>query len=302
MRGFGDRVRDELLKVLPSSPCCRRSFLHGLLLNAEVGISGMLLCRIQKSDTAAVVRKLLLEQYGRVPDERTEVCYGREVYIFEFESKRLAGFLSAMSDPETDTEKFVESEFKCAGCQNAFFAGALISSARFCDPEKEVRLEFKLYDRERAERLAAQLTTSVGKPILSARSGTYAVICKKNDCVQDLLSAVGASIAAMELIQSDLLRELRGNVNRASNFIVTNIGRAASSALIQLNAIAVLKANGLFEALSDDLKETAALREAEPEISIAELASKHVPPISKSGANHRLKKLCELAETVTNKK
>lgn len=302
MKDFGNKVHGELLKALPSSPCCRRSFLHGLLLNAEVGVSGLLLCRIQKSDTADAIRRLLLEQYGRVPEERTEVCYGRSVYIFEFESKRLAGFLSTISDSAIDTSGYEISDFKCPECRGAFFAGMLVSSARFCDPEKEVRLEIKIYDPVRAERIAALLTEAVGKPILSFRSGTYAVIYKRNEFVQDLLSLAGASMAVMELIQSDLLRELRGNVNRASNFVVTNIGRAASAAALQMKAIYTLKSNGAFEALPDDLKETAKLREAEPEASIAELASKHTPPISKSGANHRLKKLCELADRIKSEK
>ena len=94
---FGDNVKSELLGALPQRTCCRRSYLHGLLINAENGVAGMVMCRIKGEKTAETVKKLLLEQYGRAPETRNENCYGRAVCVFEFESKRL--FLKSCRTP-----------------------------------------------------------------------------------------------------------------------------------------------------------------------------------------------------------
>ena len=105
----------------------------------------------------------------------------------------------------------------------------------------------------------------------------------------------------MKLIQSDLMREFRSNVNRASNCEIRNIGRSVSAAAEQLEAITFLRENGYFSGLPAELRETAELREREQECSISELAAKHSPPISKSGVNHRLHKLCAYAAKMKSK-
>jgi DNA-binding protein WhiA len=76
---------------------------------------------------------------------------------------------------------------------------------------------------------------------------------------------------------------------------VRNVGRVAVASQSQIDAIAAIRAAGRFAALPDELKETATLREDFPELSLSDLAAKHSPPITKSGLNHRLKKLLELA-------
>lgn len=291
---FGDSVRAELLAAVPQRACCRRSYLNGIFLNAEYGIEGMVMCRLRDEEIADVAAKLLLEQYGREPDVREESCYGRRIFTFEFESKRLAGFLSELSDVQHSAEEI--PDLKCSGCRGAFAAGALLSSARFSDPTKEVRMEISVNDPSRIGRITEFFTKEWGRPGASRRSGGTSLIFRKSAVLQDILSAAGASGAAMELIQGDLLREFRGNVNRAANCEVRNIMRSVSAAGTQLEAIKLLRDSGTFELLPDDLRRTAELREKEPESSISELAEMHHPPISKSGVNHRLRRICELAD------
>ncbi len=299
MKGFGQEVRSELLGTLPQSACCRRSMLHGLLINAENGVGGTVMCRISDIHTAEVVQKLLLEQYGRVPETGVEVCYGRKISVFEFESKRLADFLGELSDCSKLSQSI--PELKCSACSAAFLGGILASAARFCDPEKEVRLEISIADPSRADRISEFFESYAERPIFSNRSESCSLIYKKSSVIQDILSAAGAPRAAMQVIQADLLREFRGNVNRASNCEVRNIGRSVSAAAEQLEAITFLRESGYFVGLPEELRETAELREKEPECSIAELAARHSPPISKSGANHRLQRLCACANSIKNK-
>lgn len=291
---FGDSVRAELLAAVPQRACCRRSYLHGILVNAESGIEGMVMCRLRDGEIADVAAKLLLEQYGREPEIREENCYGRRIRIFEFESKRLAGFLSGLSDQQCTGGDI--SELKCPSCRGAFAAGVILSSARFSDPAKEARMEIAISDPSRVGRLIDFFGGTWSRPGLSQRSESSSLIFRKSAAVQDILSAAGAPGAAMEMIQGDLLREFRGNINRASNCEYRNIGRSVGASKIHMEAIKLLRDTGNFDALPDDLRETAVLREREPECSISELAKMHSPKISKSGVNHRLRRICDAAD------
>lgn len=306
---FGDTVKSELIAALPKRTCCRRSYLHGLLINAECGIEGMVVCRVKSDEIAEIVKKLLCEQYGRDPEVRREVCYGRHISFFEFESRRLAAYLSGFSEPipmnedanmskkaANNASEDLIPELKCPDCKNAFTAGVLLSSARYSDPQKTVRVELDINDKARAEKTAALLSDERSAPGYSERTGRCSLILKKSAELQDILSAAGAPMAAMELIQGDLLREFRGNINRASNCEIKNISRAVGAASDRLEAIATLRAAGAFDSLPDDLRETALLCESEPECSIAELALKHPQRISKSGVNHRLRRIYEAAK------
>lgn len=314
---FGDTLRAELIEALPRRACCRRSYLHGILINAECGIEGVVMCRIKSDEVAELVKKLLCEQYGREPEVRREVCYGRHISVFEFESRRLAGYLTRFSEPLSESAvsanaaqypaKSTENigagadstpipELKCVDCKNAFAAGVLLSAARCSDPQKNVRVEIDINDRVRAEKTAALFAEERSAPGYSERSGRCSLIFKKSAELQDIISSAGAPMAAMELIQGDLLREFRGNINRASNCEVKNISRTVGAASARLEAISALRAAGVFDSLPEELRETALLCESEPECSITELALKHPQRISKSGVNHRLQRIFEAAE------
>jgi DNA-binding protein WhiA len=185
--------------------------------------------------------------------------------------------------------------FKCKNCRAAFLSGLLLSSANFSDPERESRLEIRINDPARAEFLLGFFADLGHSPRLSNRDGLSSLIFKRGEDVEDVLTIAGAVSSVMELMQGKLMRELRGQINRNSNCEIRNIGRAAVAAKAQIEAIREIRASGRFATLPDELKETATLREDFPEISLSELAAKHNPPITKSGLNHRLKKLLELA-------
>ena len=211
--------------------------------------------------------------------------YGRIAAEVAFTSEKLADKLRELSG---DAEPTL---FKCTDCSSAFLAGILLSSANFSNPDKESRIEIRINDPARAENVVHYFEEIGHRPGLSNRDGIF----KRSEDVEDILAIAGAVSSVMELMQGKLMRELRGQVNRNSNCEVRNIGRVAVASQNQIDAIAAIRAAGRFDGLPDELKETATLREDFPELSLADLAAKHSPPITKSGLNHRLKKLLELA-------
>ena len=110
-----------------------------------------------------------------------------------------------------------------------------------------------------------------------------------------MLAYIGAPGAAMELMQAKMVKEVRNYVNRTTNFETANISKTAAAAARQLQAIQLLDEKIGLAALPEDLREIAALRRDSPELSLRELGEALSEPLSRSGVNHRLKRLVELA-------
>lgn len=291
MKSFTERVRDEISENLHSPQCCRRAMLCGMLINADCSPGGGIYAKLSGRACAELLPKLLRETYGREAEVKLQNNYGRVAAEISFASEKLADKLREFSSGNELTL------FKCKDCSSAFLAGILISSANFSNPEKESRIEIRINDPSRAECVARYFTDLGHSPSISGRDGISSLIFKRSEDVEDILTIAGAVSSVMELMQGKLMRELRGQVNRNSNCEVRNIGRIAVASQMQIDAIAVIRAAGRFAALPDELKETATLREDFPELSLSDLAAKHSPPITKSGLNHRLKKLLDIAGT-----
>ena len=289
MKSFTERVREELAENLHSPQCCRRSMLCGILINADCSPDGGIYAKLSGKESTELVLKLMREIYGREATAEFSKSYGRISAEIVFGSEKLAAMLREFSFGSKLTL------FKCRDCSTAFLAGVLMSSANFSSPERESRFEIRINDPARADTLAGFFADLGHSPTRSERDSISSLIFKRSEDVEDILTIAGAVSSVMDLMQGKLMRELRGQVNRNSNCEIRNIGRAAVAAKVQVEAIQAIRQSGRFAALPDELKETATLREDFPEIPLSELAAKHNPPITKSGLNHRLKKLLALA-------
>ena len=95
-----------------------------------------------------------------------------------------------------------------------------------------------------------------------------------------------------------MVKELRNNINRSTNFETANLSKITSSSAKQVSAIKKLKENNKFNFLPEHLKETANLRINNPYASLEELSKISKKPVTKSGINHRLKKLVDISEKI----
>ena len=128
------------------------------------------------------------------------------------------------------------------------------------------------------------------------RKGNAVIYFKQSEKIEDFLTCIGAPIASMQVMNAKLERDLRGKVNRRVNCDAANLDKAVEAAMVQVEAIRRLDAVGTLITLPDKLREAAALRLAHPEDTLAQLAERCDPPITKSALNHRLRKLIELGK------
>lgn len=130
-------------------------------------------------------------------------------------------------------------------------------------------------------------------PKEAERKGNHLLYFKKSEHIEDLLTTIGASTCAMELMSAKIEKDMKNSINRKVNCDSANADKVVAAAAQQMEAIRRIdKLYGL-DSLPDKLQEAALLRFANPEASLADLAMLSYPPVSKSCLSHRLKKLLD---------
>ena len=143
---------------------------------------------------------------------------------------------------------------------------------------------------------ACALLLDVGfYPKALTRGGSGILYFKQSDSIADFLTAIGAPVCAMGILQAKVEKDMRNEVNRRCNCETANLTKVVDASIEQVAAIRKLKKTGQFQELPEKLRRTAELRLKNPEATLAELAEQFDPPVSKSAMNHRMRKLVELA-------
>lgn len=186
-------------------------------------------------------------------------------------------------------------------CRRAFLRGAFLSTGSISDPEKSYHFEISCATEKKAEQICELLGRFDldGKIILRKKS--YVVYLKEGSQIVDVLNVMGAHVALMEMENIRIVKDIRNSVNRKLNCEMANINKTVSAAGRQIADIHYLSQKIGLGALPDNLRLTAELRLEYPDISLAELGNMLVPPVGKSGVNHRLRKLCAMAEDLREK-
>ena len=295
---FSSQVKDELNSLQIKGNCCKKAYIFGSLISAELSDGGIIV-KLTDTATADQLCHFLLSIYKITPNRREirRGCY--HATELSFRSAKLADFLSfadEFSGSDEDTER-LEAFFPCDKCKLTFARAAFCSGGTVSDPKKSYTFEIYTTNDTRAMMLHSLLEEVVGEaPGITTRQGKMSVFYKNNSAIEDALTVFGASKTLFEFLDSYIEKDLRNYENRATNCVTRNIAKSVGASAIQVTAIEELMATGLFEELTDDIKTTAALRLANPSLTLSELAEIHTPPISKSGLNHRLSKIMELAK------
>ena len=175
-------------------------------------------------------------------------------------------------------------------CRRAFLRGAFLASGSISDPEKFYHFEIVCATESKARQIQSIMAT------FDMRKRYYVAYIKEGSQIVDMLNVMEAHLSLMELENIRILKEMRGNVNRQVNCETANINKTVSAAVKQINDIVFIRDTAGFESLPPGLAQIARARLEKPEATLKELGEDLEPPVGKSGVNHRLRKLCELAE------
>ena len=181
-------------------------------------------------------------------------------------------------------------------CKEAFVRGAFLASGYLSNPEKEYHMEFVTTHFNISSELLILLDEMEFSAKMINRRGNHVIYYKGSEMIEKMLTFMGASNSAMELMLKKVEKNLKNNINRKVNCEISNLTKTADASAQQIEAIYTLKEKNQYDELPKPLKEVAELRLANPELTLGELAKMCVPPITKPGLSGRMRKIIKLAK------
>ncbi len=183
-------------------------------------------------------------------------------------------------------------------CSRAYIRGAFLASGSVSDPNKSYHLEIVCKEETQAVVLQEIIQSFDMDPKIVERKKNYIVYLKDAAQIVDLLNVMEAHVSLMNLENVRIIKDMRNSINRKVNCETANISKTVNAAVKQIQDIEKIRENIGLDQLSPALKEMAMIRLEYPEAPLKELGTYFTPPIGKSGVNHRLRKLAELADTI----
>lgn len=187
---------------------------------------------------------------------------------------------------ETDKEELLKGVIR----------GAFLGAGSINNPESKYHLEIILSTKNNAENIINILETFTIRAKKLERKNGYSIYIKDGEEISKLLALIGANSSVLKFEQIRVLRDMKNNINRKVNCETANLNKTVNAAVRQIEAIKKLKKTGEFDKLSESLKEIAKIRIENPDASLVELGQMLKDPIGKSGVNHRLNKILEIAQ------
>ena len=179
---------------------------------------------------------------------------------------------------------------------------AFLQSGSISDPEKFYHLEIVFTEYEEALEIKQMIESFQLDAKIVERKGHYVVYLKEGAQIADMLRIMEAPLALMEFENIRIVKEMRNSINRQVNCEAANLGKTISAAVKQVEDIRFIDSMVGLDNIPESLAETARKRLEYPEAALKELGELMEPPLGKSGVNHRLKRLSEIAEDLRSRK
>ena len=298
MQSFSFKAKSELCRTAVQRLCCARAECYGVLLYCNTFTMQEVRIITENQEFAARLPRLFHRAFNVKFDRLPADEPSGSKWIFQItDPDKLRRIVDALGyDPRQSLVlhvNFALLEDDC--CRVSFLRGAFLAGGSVTDPEKRYHLELSTSHVQASREVSALLQEMGFLPRSVMRSGSAVIYFKQSEHIEDLLTTLGAPVAATEIMTAKVDKEIRNGANRAMNCDMANVNKTLDAVAAQQEAIEKLKETGRLERLPDKIQETASLRMQNPELPLAQLAALFDPPISKSCLNHRIRKIMEEA-------
>ena len=300
---FSGEVKKELCEQISPARHCQLAEISAIIAfcgKIVVDKNQELSIKLQTESTILTKKIfLLLKQVFRVSAELTTKALSAKKNLYEL----------VLTPKETELvlaacKLTVEGENLLSGqtvvqktcCKRSFIRGAFLASGSLSDPNKAYHFEIVADDERDGVLLCEVMHFFDIDAKMIARKNHFVVYVKEGAQIVDLLNIMEAHVALMEFENVRILKEMRNTINRKVNCEAANINKTVKAATRQVEDILFIQKKVGLATLAEGLEEIALLRIEYPEASLKELGEMLNPPVGKSGVNHRLKKLCEIAD------
>ena len=285
-------VKSELCRIRPESDCCRLAEAYGLLLYSRLLSEG--------HDSYATETKGIADLMG---ETMASVC-GVYADVITLAKAGSGGSRYMVKIPNSEQKKMICARFAGTSggildkecCVASFLRGVFIVCGTVAEPSRDYHMEFLTGSERRSDILSDTLGRAGIKGHKLQRGDRWLLYIKGADDIISIMKKMGAKYAVQSIEQTKTVRDVRNKVNRQFNCDQANIDRTLSASEQQCAAIRKLIRKSGYAGIQPELREIARLRLENPEMTLRDLSENLSQPITRSGVNHRLKKLMELAE------
>lgn len=293
---FSSDVKSELSKTENLSSCCLHAQVYGLVLFAHFSRYNFSITT-ENTDVFDLYMSYLKDYCGVNP------------VISDGSSKKMTAYLKTDEEKSMVFDKFGHSLKEATlrinrsniaeeCCAAAFLRGVFLSCGTVTAPERGYHLEFVVPYKRLCMDLIKFMDELDLKPKYIVRKGNHIIYFKDSESIEDILAIIGAQDASLYLMGIKIEKDVKNKVNRRLNFEMSNITKTVNAANLQVEAIELIDMKKGISSLPENLQKIARLRLENPEASLKDLELMMDEPITRSGINHRLTKIMQIAENI----
>ncbi|EAF5858761.1 DNA-binding protein WhiA [Listeria monocytogenes] len=303
---FASETKKELTHMDVSDSDAKVELAAFIRMNGAISFSSQLVIMDVQTENAAIARRMyqLLKDLYEVPIEllvrRKMKLKKNNVYIVRLKSgtRGILEDLRILEPPMTLTKSIDRGFVKKRSAKRAYLRGAFLASGSVNNPEtSSYHLEiFSVYEEHNEAICALMNQFDLNARTLERKNG-FITYLKEAEKITEFLSIIGATSALLHFEDVRIMRDMRNSVNRLVNCETANLNKTINAAVRQIDNIKYIQSTVGLEALPERLREIAALRIANEDVTLKELGEMLTTgQVSKSGINHRLRKLDQIAE------
>ncbi|HAP2552188.1 TPA: DNA-binding protein WhiA [Listeria monocytogenes] len=303
---FASETKKELTHMDVSDSDAKVELAAFIRMNGAISFSNQLVIMDVQTENAAIARRMyqLLKDLYEVPIEllvrRKMKLKKNNVYIVRLKSgtRGILENLRILEPPMTFTKSIDRGFVKKRSAKRAYLRGAFLASGSVNNPEtSSYHLEiFSVYEEHNEAICALMNQFDLNARTLERKNG-FITYLKEAEKITEFLSIIGATSALLHFEDVRIMRDMRNSVNRLVNCETANLNKTINAAVRQIDNIKYIQSTVGLEALPERLREIAALRIANEDVTLKELGEMLTTgQVSKSGINHRLRKLDQIAE------
>jgi len=311
---FSDQVKDEIVRIDSETDCCGWAELVALVrLNGSLEIVKNKLALKIVSQKAAVARKiyrLLKERFDfltKIVVRRSMYLNKNNHYIIKLPPQQgVKGFLvdcGLINDNYELSYEIQENLVTKRCCQKSYVRGTFLGGGSINDPGSSYHLEIWVHSYDYAHEFADLVAEKFQLEVkIRSRNDDYLLYLKNAEDIVKFLNIMGAHSSLLDFENTRVLKEVRNQVNRIVNCETANLNKTIEAARKQIENIKLIEVIKGLDSLSPSLQEIARLRLENPYVSLRELGELLKPQLSKSGVNHRLRRINKLANQIRKNK
>ncbi|NLW23952.1 MAG: DNA-binding protein WhiA [Clostridia bacterium] len=311
---FSTKTKNELARIFPMQRCCQLAELAGLVrVDGTILISPNNQIGLQlTTGNPAIARKglklakLLFDLQTELRIQQKNRLKKNNLYIVRIAPpnnvREILKVLGITREGVFINPGIAPHLIQKRCCQRSYLRGVFLGAGSLNDPQNNYHLEISINSLEYAQALVSLISLFDLQAKISTRKNNFVVYLKESEQIVTFLNIIEAHSALLHFEDVRIKKDMRNQINRLVNCETANLNKTINASFRQIENIRFIADTLGLEKLPANLKEVAELRLAHPDISLKELGEMLNPKLGKSGINHRMRKLEELAEKLRKEK